>query len=232
MPSPRATPRARRVAAVLLIPLAAGDGRAPRQPPRPRAGAAAAVARRRRTVAARLPVTDNPFLPPDKDLTECVSANPQPGCGSKAHGGWRQALMFVVVALAMAFIGWRIVVIVRRNRKAVEAELEEDRSPVDGAEFRARGHELIDWIADHVEGIEHLPRGAGRSRPATCGPGSPSTRRPNRSRGTPCGATSTTSSSRASCTGSTRASSPTSRRTRRTRRSSASCSPPGSACRA
>jgi aromatic-L-amino-acid/L-tryptophan decarboxylase len=28
---------------------------------------------------------------------------------------------------------------------------------VDGAEFRARGHELIDWIADHVEGIEQLP---------------------------------------------------------------------------
>ena len=28
---------------------------------------------------------------------------------------------------------------------------------MDGAEFRARGHELIDWIADHVEGLEHLP---------------------------------------------------------------------------
>jgi aromatic-L-amino-acid decarboxylase len=28
---------------------------------------------------------------------------------------------------------------------------------VDGAEFRARGHELIDWIADHVEGLEQLP---------------------------------------------------------------------------
>ena len=28
---------------------------------------------------------------------------------------------------------------------------------MDGAEFRARGHELIDWIADHVEGLERLP---------------------------------------------------------------------------
>jgi aromatic-L-amino-acid decarboxylase len=28
---------------------------------------------------------------------------------------------------------------------------------VDSAEFRARGHELIDWIADHVEGLERLP---------------------------------------------------------------------------
>ena len=34
--------------------------------------------------------------------------------------------MFVVVALAMAFIGWRIVVIVRRNRKAVEAEPDQE----------------------------------------------------------------------------------------------------------
>jgi aromatic-L-amino-acid/L-tryptophan decarboxylase len=28
---------------------------------------------------------------------------------------------------------------------------------VDSAEFRARGHELIDWIAEHVEGLERLP---------------------------------------------------------------------------
>src|SRR5687767_835616 len=75
------------------------------------------------------PVTDNPFLPQDKDLTECISANPEPGCGSKARGGWRQALTFVIVALAMAFIGWRIVVIVRRNRKAVEAERDEEPEP-------------------------------------------------------------------------------------------------------
>jgi hypothetical protein len=75
------------------------------------------------------PVTDNPFLPPDKDLSQCISANPQPGCGSKARGGWRQALTFVIVALAMAFIGWRIVLIVRRNRKAVDAERDEEPEP-------------------------------------------------------------------------------------------------------
>ncbi len=28
---------------------------------------------------------------------------------------------------------------------------------MESAEFRARGHELIDWIADHVEGLEHVP---------------------------------------------------------------------------
>jgi hypothetical protein len=66
-------------------------------------------------------VTDNPFVPPNKDLSTCVSANPQPGCGSKAHGGWRQALTFVIVVLALAFIGWRIVVTVRRGRRELES---------------------------------------------------------------------------------------------------------------
>jgi hypothetical protein len=66
-------------------------------------------------------VTDNPFIPPNKDLSTCVSANPQPGCGSSAHGGWRQFLVFAVVVVALAFIGWRVVVIVRRNRREVEA---------------------------------------------------------------------------------------------------------------
>jgi aromatic-L-amino-acid decarboxylase len=28
---------------------------------------------------------------------------------------------------------------------------------VENAEFRSRGHELIDWIADHIESVEHLP---------------------------------------------------------------------------
>jgi hypothetical protein len=118
MPSP-----ARRLllgVAALLIPLAALTG-APAAAAAP-AGDLAATAAPPTTT----PVTDNPFLPPDKDLSQCVSANPEPGCGSKAHGGWRQALTFVVVALAMAFIGWRIVLIVRRNRKAVEAQPSEE----------------------------------------------------------------------------------------------------------
>ncbi len=111
------------VSAVLLIPIAAATA-APAAAADPAAAAVAAA-----TPSPTPPVTDNPFLPPDKDLTECISANPQPGCGSKAHGGWRQGLTFVVVALAMAFIGWRIVVIVRRNRKAVEAAPAEEPEP-------------------------------------------------------------------------------------------------------
>jgi hypothetical protein len=67
-------------------------------------------------------VTDNPFIPPDKNLSDCVSANPPPGCGSNAHGGWRQYLTFGIVILGLVFIGWRVVVIVRRNRKEQELE--------------------------------------------------------------------------------------------------------------
>jgi hypothetical protein len=88
----------------------------------------AAVAAGAPAVAAQAPptttptsITDNPFIPPNKDLSTCISANPQPGCGSKAHGGWRQFLVFAVVVVALSFIGWRIVSIVRRNRRELEA---------------------------------------------------------------------------------------------------------------
>jgi hypothetical protein len=93
--------------AALLIPLAVAAG-----------SAAAAQAPPTTTPTS---VADNPFIPPNKDLSTCVSANPQPGCGSKAQGGWRQFLVFAVVVVALAFIGWRVVTIVRRNRREFEA---------------------------------------------------------------------------------------------------------------
>jgi hypothetical protein len=64
-------------------------------------------------------VTDNDFLP-ERDLSECVSAMPQPNCGSESKGGWRQALVFGVVVAALAFVGWRIIRTVRRNRREME----------------------------------------------------------------------------------------------------------------
>ncbi len=66
-------------------------------------------------------VTDNPFIPPSKDLSTCISANPQPGCGSSAQGGWRQYLVVAVLVAGLAFIGWRIVAVVRRNHREVGA---------------------------------------------------------------------------------------------------------------
>ncbi len=88
------------------------------------AGAGAAEARLAAVAAATTPdppTTDNPFIPADRDLSACISAVPQPGCGSKAQGGWRQALVFAIVVVALAFIGWRIVHTVRRNRRTLEA---------------------------------------------------------------------------------------------------------------
>ena len=53
---------------------------------------------------------------------------------------------------------------------------------MDADEFRTHGHELIDWIADYIEGVERLPVAPavapGRRPGARC----PSTRRPSPSR--------------------------------------------------
>jgi hypothetical protein len=57
----------------------------------------------------------NPFIPEDQNLSDCVSALPRPGCGSKAQGGWRQTLVFGVVLAGLAFIGWRLVRNLRRR---------------------------------------------------------------------------------------------------------------------
>jgi hypothetical protein len=61
---------------------------------------------------------DNPFIPEDANIGDCVSALPRPGCGSEARGGWRQTLVFVVLVAGMALIGWRLVVAVRRRDRA------------------------------------------------------------------------------------------------------------------
>jgi hypothetical protein len=73
-------------------------------------------------------VTVNEFLPTDRDLSECLSALPRPGCGSEARGGWRQTAIFVAMLGGLAFIGWRIVASSRRARAALAA-----RSPGDDA---------------------------------------------------------------------------------------------------
>ena len=63
---------------------------------------------------------DNPFMPEDKNLSECVSAVPEPGCGSEARGGWRQGIVLAVVVVALAFVGWQIIRTVRRSRRVID----------------------------------------------------------------------------------------------------------------
>ena len=60
-------------------------------------------------------VTVNDFVPIDRDLSECISALPKPGCGSDARGGWRQTAVFGIVIAGLAFIGWRVVAGARRQ---------------------------------------------------------------------------------------------------------------------
>ncbi|MET0325926.1 MAG: hypothetical protein ABW219_11925 [Ilumatobacteraceae bacterium] len=62
------------------------------------------------------PITDNEFIP-DRDLDDCVSALPQPGCGSEERSGWRQWAIFGLLVGALAFIGWRIVRTIREAQR-------------------------------------------------------------------------------------------------------------------
>ena len=61
---------------------------------------------------------ENDFLPPDRDLTECVSALPKPGCGSEARGGWRQTAVFLAVLGGLGFIAWRVIAGARASGQA------------------------------------------------------------------------------------------------------------------
>jgi hypothetical protein len=58
--------------------------------------------------------------PMERDLSECLSAVPKPGCGyapqqAGDRGGWLQWTLFGVMIVGLAFIGWRVVIGVRRN---------------------------------------------------------------------------------------------------------------------
>ena len=67
--------------------------------------------------APTVSIVDNPFISQEQSLSECVSAAPRPGCGSAERGGWRQYTVFAVMLLAIALIGLRIVVGMRRSRQ-------------------------------------------------------------------------------------------------------------------
>jgi hypothetical protein len=72
------------------------------------------------------PVTENPFLPENENVTDCLSTLPQPSCGSQNRGGWIQWTVFGVVVLGLAFIGWRVARAVRaRDRASDPARREE-----------------------------------------------------------------------------------------------------------
>ena len=64
-------------------------------------------------------VADNDFIPQDVDLSACISANPQPGCGSENRSGWHQYLILVAVIIGVIVISWRIVASVRARDRSL-----------------------------------------------------------------------------------------------------------------
>jgi hypothetical protein len=69
------------------------------------------------TVGDTLP-EPNPFIPEDRNLSDCLSSIPKPGCGSEARGGPLQLATFGILMAGMAFIGWRVFRAVKRRDDA------------------------------------------------------------------------------------------------------------------
>jgi hypothetical protein len=67
------------------------------------------------------PTTVNDFYPAERDISDCLSVLPKPGCGSEARGGWAQTAVFGAIMVGLAVIATRIVIGLRR-RDAVMAD--------------------------------------------------------------------------------------------------------------
>ena len=61
---------------------------------------------------------DNPFIPEDANIGDCVSSLPRPGCGTEASTSGKTALTFGVLMAGMAFIGWRVARGVRQRDRS------------------------------------------------------------------------------------------------------------------
>jgi hypothetical protein len=59
----------------------------------------------------------NPFLPENRDLTECIGMLQRPGCGSAARGGWHQNAVAIVMVSGLLIVFGRIAWSVRRGQK-------------------------------------------------------------------------------------------------------------------
>ncbi len=70
------------------------------------------------------PDTVNDFMDLERDVTECISSNPLPGCGREPtspgdRGGWQQLLLFGIMLGGMAVIFVRVFFSVRsRDRRS------------------------------------------------------------------------------------------------------------------
>ena len=59
----------------------------------------------------------NPFLPENRNLTECIGMLQRPGCGSEARGGWHQYTVAIIMVAGLLLVFGRIFWGVRRGQK-------------------------------------------------------------------------------------------------------------------
>ena len=63
----------------------------------------------------------NPFLPENRNLTDCVGMLQRPGCGSEARGGWHQNAVAIVMVSGLLIVFGRVAWGVRRSQKNATA---------------------------------------------------------------------------------------------------------------
>ena len=86
----------------------------------------------------------------------------RPGCGSEARGGWRQAAVFVGTRSRdgvdlLADLGRRPPQPQHAVRATSDTPGPDESRGMTPDEFRRNGHELIDWIADYLDGVGDRP---------------------------------------------------------------------------
>ena len=68
----------------------------------------------------------NPFLPENRDLSDCVGSLQRPGCGSEARGGWHQNLVAIIMVAGLLIVFGRVAWGVRRSQKNMAITTESD----------------------------------------------------------------------------------------------------------
>ena len=59
----------------------------------------------------------NPFLPENRDLTDCIGTLQRPGCGSEARGGWHQNFVAIAMVGGLLIVFGRIAWGIRRSQR-------------------------------------------------------------------------------------------------------------------
>jgi hypothetical protein len=68
----------------------------------------------------------NPFLPAERDLTDCIGMLQRPGCGSASRGGWHQNAVAIAMVSGLLIAFGRVAWVVRRGQKNAAAAASPD----------------------------------------------------------------------------------------------------------